>query len=259
MHRLVLLFITISFATRLAAQVPGDGVPDAYFLPTGGFINTSMGLVESPPNSLLFDTDGEDVVALFIGGLDVSTAGCLLCDGMNLPGQNNSTSGASTWTVGYSAGSTQWIRTNPLFGPGFTGVIGTGFLDSNGDSQTWPEDIPPFIDFPDAGVGLFNNPDFCFDPVFTDDNGRMRSILYASDDGTVGFSDITGFAVVGGAAPLCVPESETSYLALIAAAAAFSLTARSWTFTRDDTTEHQPHNKDMHRSRKCRTGSDYVG
>jgi hypothetical protein len=94
------------------------------------------------------DTQGTDIVAIFITGPDVSVAGCELCDGMNLPG-SDALAGTSTWTVGRSAGSTQWIRTNPLVGRGFVGSIGEFFIDGNGVSQDWPEDIPPFLDFPD--------------------------------------------------------------------------------------------------------------
>jgi hypothetical protein len=117
-----------------------------------------------------------DLVAIFIEGPDVSVAGCTLCDGDNLPGTD--VASASTWTVGYSAGATQWIRTNPLSGGGFVGSIGEYFIDGTGAQQAWPVDVPPFFDFPDPGMGI---------AVYPTDLGAsdFGNVTYASDDGTV--------------------------------------------------------------------------
>jgi hypothetical protein len=124
------------------------------------------------------DTQGTDIVAIFITGPDVSVAGCELCDGMNLPG-SDALAGTSTWTVGRSAGSTQWIRTNPLVGRGFVGSIGEFFIDGNGVSQDWPEDIPPFLDFPDPYAGIAN-----YGPGLTPSD--FGEATFASDAGSSG-------------------------------------------------------------------------
>ena len=120
--------------------MPGDGVPDLYYFSQDGLtVDTSFGMVSRPAGVMLLDSDGFDINAVLIGGPDVSTplvslgdgnVGCYLCEGMNLP-QTSATS-AGTYTVGYGGvvptGSTQWIRTSPLQGSGFIGVVGTGFI-----------------------------------------------------------------------------------------------------------------------------------
>ena len=101
--------------------------------------------------------DSFDIVAVFIEGPDVSTVGCNLCDGMNLPGDDVGLSDASSWTVGFFAGSTQWIRTNPLSGRGFTGVMSDFWTDGNDMPQAWPQDFF-ILDFPDEGLGIATYP-----------------------------------------------------------------------------------------------------
>jgi hypothetical protein len=115
----------------------------------------------------------------------VSVSGCTLCDGNNLPGED-ALAGASTWTVGRSAGSTQWIRTNPLAGRGFVGSIGDYYVDGNGATVTdWPADVPPFLNFPEAGMGI---------AVYAAGLGDadFGEVTFASDDGStsVGVVDI---------------------------------------------------------------------
>ena len=125
---------------------PGDGIPDLYFYPyliDSLTFQTSFGPVTRPGGTLLLDTDGRDVVAVLVGGPNVSVApACDLCDGQELP---LSPSTGDTFTVGYAGGSTQWIRTSPLVGRGFVGVIGTGYVDQFGvPRHEWPADVPPF-------------------------------------------------------------------------------------------------------------------
>jgi hypothetical protein len=126
---------------------------------------------------LSVDTLDFDLVALFIEGPDVSVSGCNLCDGMNLPG-TDALADASVWTVGYSAGATQWIRTNPLQGRGFVGSIGDFYIDGKGVQQNWPLDFPPFLDFPAEGLGI---------AVYQTglSSADFGNVTYASDDGTV--------------------------------------------------------------------------
>ena len=129
-----------------------------------------------------------DLVAVFIEGPDVSTplAGCSLCDGMNLPG-TDALSDASTWTVGFINGSTQWIRTNPLQGRGFVGVMADYYVDGNGMTQAWPDDFPPFLDFPDVGGGIAD---------YSNAGSPCGGLVtFASDDGSTSTSILS-----------CIPE-----------------------------------------------------
>ncbi len=157
---IVVVFFVPCAAIAQVSGVPGDGIPDFYYFPSDGLtVPTSFGPVSRPVGTMLMDTDGFDVNAVLIAGLDVTTRslGCDLCEGMNLP-QTSATS-AGTYTVGYGGaapnGSSQWIRTSPLQGSGFIGVIGTGFLDGNGVPQPWPADFPPFLDFPSLGLANY--------------------------------------------------------------------------------------------------------
>ena len=61
--------IAVGQTVAQVSRVPGDGIPDIYYYLQTGFMD--------------IDTDGVDMVAFFIGGADVSTVGCSLCDGMN--------------------------------------------------------------------------------------------------------------------------------------------------------------------------------
>ena len=135
--------------------VPGDGVPDVYYNPSGvRRVPTSVGVLEVAPGMLLFDTDDWTIDELLVGGPDVSTSGCSLCDGGNLPGAMADLSDASTWSVSYAAGTMEWVRQSPLTGNGFRGVAAFEWLDETSALQSWPADLPPILDFPDAGTGL---------------------------------------------------------------------------------------------------------
>ncbi|MEM8681329.1 MAG: hypothetical protein AAGF97_18435, partial [Planctomycetota bacterium] len=81
----------------------------------------SAGFRYDPDTGIMtVDSGSHDLVAIFIEGPDV-TATCNLCDGENLPGEDELVN-ISTWTQGFINGSTQWIRTNPLSGRGFIGL-----------------------------------------------------------------------------------------------------------------------------------------
>ena len=140
---------------------------------------------------LTIDTDGLDMVAAFIG-TPFGELVCLLCDGEDLPGAD-ALANTSVWTVGESSGSMQWIRTHPLAGDGFRGVIGTGFVDADGTVQPWPADITPFRNFPELGLvqyakGLSGN-DF---PLLFDDGagGNWQAVL-ATNDGQSYLTNVT--------------------------------------------------------------------
>ena len=191
-------FLAIAIAATVcgwaSAQTPGDGVPDFYYFAADGTVATSFGDVSRSAGTMLVDTDGFDLVAMFIGGADVSVTGCFLCDGMNLPATSDTD--ASTWTVGESNGSTQWIRTNPLQSRGFVGVISEGYVDGSDMNQDWPDDFAPFLDFPDAGTGLamydagLTEADFpkVFSPT---ESGGSFNVQYAQDTPGEFFTNVT--------------------------------------------------------------------
>lgn len=124
------------------------------------------------------NSEAFDIVAVLIGGPDVSVSGCSLCNvgPNNLPGEATNFADASSWTVGFINSSTQWIRTNPLSGLGFRGEIGEFWIDGTGTTQPWPDDIPPFLDFPEAGQGIAIYPtgltEADFPKVFSDGSGE---------------------------------------------------------------------------------------
>jgi hypothetical protein len=190
------------------AQVPGDGIPDVYYSSNDRFVPTSLGIVPIAGETLLVDTDGTDMVAIFVGGSDLSIDGCELCDGMNLPGADE-LANASAWTVGYSAGSTQWIRTNPLVGLGFRGVIGVGYIDGNDMIvNSWPQPPPPFLNFSDPGRGLASVSNFCRESVFEDDLGETWEVEFVTDGSDVFYTNISPINLGGPPIlpPHCVPE-----------------------------------------------------
>ncbi|MEM8681330.1 MAG: Ig-like domain-containing protein [Planctomycetota bacterium] len=134
------------------------------------------------------DSDGIDLVAVFIEGPDVSQGmGCNLCDGMNLPAEDPSGFDASSWTLGFINGSSQWIRTNPLQGRGFVGTIADSFIDGTGNTQPWPDDFPPFLDFPDVGGGIANYGSGL-------SLGDFGLVTFASDDGSVYTYELCGLS-----------------------------------------------------------------
>ena len=122
------------------------------------------------------DSGEYDLVAIIIEGPD-ATLNCNLCDGMNLPG-TNATDDTSTWTLGFVNGSTQWIRTDPLMGRGFVGEIASHYIDGSMTQQPWPMDNPPFLDFPDEGLGIATYPTGLPSSAF-------GTITFATDDGSV--------------------------------------------------------------------------
>ncbi|MEM8681712.1 MAG: Ig-like domain-containing protein [Planctomycetota bacterium] len=132
------------------------------------------------------DSGDIDLVAVFIEGPDVSAGqGCNLCDGMNLPAEDPAGFDASTWTLGFINGSSQWIRTNPLQGRGFVGTIADSFIDGMGNEQPWPEDFPPFLDFPDLGGGIAN-----YGPGLNSSDFGL--VTFASDDGSTTTGSVGG-------------------------------------------------------------------
>jgi hypothetical protein len=137
-------------AAQVTSGVPGDGVPDFYYFPSDGLTaQTSLGPITRRAGVMTVDTDGVGFAATLVGG---PLPTCLLCDGEQLPSPDGS---ASTWSTGFVASGLQFIRTSPLSGPGFQGVVGTGFLDSDGVAQPWPADVLPFANYPEEGIVEF--------------------------------------------------------------------------------------------------------
>ncbi|MEM8681420.1 MAG: PEP-CTERM sorting domain-containing protein [Planctomycetota bacterium] len=202
-HRVSLVLGCVALCTGMAfgqtmsglSGVPGDGIPDFYYSVDGSPITTSLGQIAAPEIGRVYvDTDGTDAVAFFIGGADVATVGCELCDGMNMPGTDG-LGDTSTWTVGAIGGSTQWIRSDPLQGRGFAGVSTYQFLDGADMPTAWPDDFLPFVDFPDANLGVANyGPGAMFDEVL-DDGTQTWSAQLATDGGAVFYTNVTPVAV----------------------------------------------------------------
>lgn len=217
----VLLAAGSAFAQE--SGMPGDGIPDFYYFSMDGLTAaTSMGDVSRPAGTLLLDTDGFDggVVAMLVGGPNVSVApGCDLCNNQQLP--TSSLSG-DTYTVGFAAGSTQWVRTSPLSGRGFLGVIGTGYTDNTGAVQnSWPADFPPFLTFTTRKEGLANYgaglSDQDFSRVFNDGaTEALWSVRVASDNGSAMYTNVT----------VLVPEPTTGLMSIIGLALASFLRRR---------------------------------
>ncbi len=178
--------------TLLNAQmsgVAGDGIPDVYYFAKTGRVESSAGPIVRPGGVLTLDTDGvaNDIVAILVGGPNV-LADCDLCAGVNLPTQSPA---HSQWTVGFSGGSSQWIRTSPLSGDGFKGVIGTACYDAADQLQSWPADGGG-LDFPEAGLADYG-PGLAagsFDEVFSDGVDNW-SVLLATDAGGQIFTNVT--------------------------------------------------------------------
>lgn len=171
------LALFTSTAVGQVSGIPGDQVPDFYYFATDAKVETSVGPVSRPAGTLLMDTDGTDAIAMLIGGPDATT-NCELCEMPNLPDPNPPFF-ASSWAAGFINGSTQFIRTAPIQGVGFEGVIG--------------EYEDPFGIFPDFGItnygpGLTAND---FDSVFIDDNGEFWEVIYGRDVGPNLFTNVT--------------------------------------------------------------------
>ncbi|MHC4992730.1 MAG: hypothetical protein ACYTGC_17300, partial [Planctomycetota bacterium] len=169
-------------ASAQVSGTPGDGIPDVYYFPADGLtVNTSVGVVGRPGGTLLLDTDGVDVVVILVAGPN-GIPGCDLCDGGFLPDPNNPPFFASNWTMGFAAGSTQWVRTNPFIGPGYVGVVGE-------------DDDPNNLGFPDHG--LTNYGPGLSDADFPGSFDGGRSVLIASDSGAHVTTNVTVVSVCG--------------------------------------------------------------
>ena len=69
-HVMVATLFAIAMMSGVAtAQVPGDGIPDFYYFPGGGDVMTSQGMITRAAGDLTMDTDGADIVAVFVGCL----------------------------------------------------------------------------------------------------------------------------------------------------------------------------------------------
>ncbi len=174
------MVFVLAISCHLEAQVPGDGIPDLYYFPSDGTANTSLGVISRPAGTLTVDTDGTDMIAVLISGPDVSQppaqpggVGCDLCDNGFLPCLNCPPFFTATWAVGFAARATQWIRTAPLSGLGYQGVIGD---DPN------PNGFFPEFGLANYGPGLGGS---AFPPIFDDGTGQLFSAIMASDNGDV--------------------------------------------------------------------------
>lgn len=158
------LVLIAGLAAQVNGQVTGDGTPDLYYFqgPGDSSVMTSMGLVTRPAGTLLLDSDRDaagsfvyDIAAVLVSGPDVSlpggNTGCDICNGYRLPTGSSTGSpvAGADITVGFAAGSTQWIRTNPLSGVSYRGVVGTGWVRNTASNTVigsaaapvWPTDV----------------------------------------------------------------------------------------------------------------------
>ncbi len=218
------LLLSACVANAQVSGTPGDGIPDFYYFSQDGlFADTTFGQITRPAGTLTVDSDGFDINAMLVGGANVSLPpACDLCEGPPAgPGPNNlpesSATQAGTYTVGYGGvvptGSSQWIRTSPLQGRGFVGVIGTGFVNSSGVQQPWPSDFPPFLAFPQLGLANYGPglTDADFPQVFNDGaTDATWSVRVAS--GATGAALFTNVTVL-------VPEPTSGLLSVLGLAA----------------------------------------
>lgn len=167
------IVLIAGLASAQVSGVPNDGIPDVYYFQGENTINTSFGSVTRPAGTLLLDSDKNasgafifDVTAVLVSGNNVSTPtlGCDICDSdltpfpeFRLPTGSPTSSpvAGGIQTVGFAGGATQWIRTSPLSGKGFRGVVGTGWVRvlSGNDVvvNAWPTNVTNDEE-PDSGV-----------------------------------------------------------------------------------------------------------
>ena len=135
--------ITLFFAAHVAAQVtaapsgiPGDGIPDLYYFRDDGL--TAPNGQTRDAGTLTLDTDGADFAALLVSDVEAHFFnGCILCDGGS--GPCNTPSNCHFFTAGNIHGSSQWIRTHPLSGPGPIGIFDLGLGLAGLDSSYFQE------------------------------------------------------------------------------------------------------------------------
>ncbi|MEM8681413.1 MAG: PEP-CTERM sorting domain-containing protein [Planctomycetota bacterium] len=185
---LLLGCLCASFSSAQVGEVsgvPGDGIPDFYYFAEETTVMMSSGPVRREAGHLVVDTDGTDVVAMLVGGPDV-TLSCGLCSGNVLPGIDY-LANVSNWVVGYSPnGRTEWLRTNPLTGRGFIGVLGEEWIDGDGNAQPWSGGgFPPFVPGIEIGapLGYYDSglTPLDFTNTFEDPNGRSWEVGYGGD------------------------------------------------------------------------------
>ncbi|MEM8679518.1 MAG: hypothetical protein AAGF97_09220 [Planctomycetota bacterium] len=150
---LLMFNMSMSIPSGLAANLIGDTIPEFYYFPTDGLsVKTSFGTITRPAGTLTVDTNGLDLQLVQIDGLEPK---CDLCTGDQLP-LNDGLGQVSTWNFVYFNSIVEWAQNVPL--PprrAFAGVIGTGFIDDSGEPQPWPDDVPPFNNFPMHGLGNY--------------------------------------------------------------------------------------------------------
>lgn len=183
--------------------VPGDGVPDLYYFTADGLTAiTSVGPITRPLGTVLMDTDGTDMVAVLIGGPDgVHELGAGPSNS-SLPDPNAPPFFASSWTNGFIADKEQFIRTNPLTGDGFRGVIG--------------EYTDQFGIFPDLGLANYGA-GAQFIKNVDDGTGTMWEVQYATNASGVFFTNVT---------PVVIPEPGAMSLLSLAAFGLLALIRR---------------------------------
>ncbi len=172
LHRIGMVLGTVVLLTGIGnAQA-------VYYFPEDGLTQlTSAGEISLPAGTLTVDTEGLDMVTLLVSGPD-GLANCDLCDNGFLPDPGNPPFFVSTWTVGFINGSTQWIRTAPLQGTGYVGVVG--------------QDPDPSGFFPDFGLtnlgpGLTEAD---FPGIFGPTEGGS-AVTFATNGGDELFLDVT--------------------------------------------------------------------
>lgn len=164
--------------------VPGDGILDAYYFPSDGHILTSQGMITRPAGTLTVDTDGSDMIAILIGGQDVSAEPlCDLCNNGAIFDPNAIGFPLSSWVVGYVNESSQWIRISPLDAQGFDGVLGETFVPNPDPNNSYPA-----FGLADYGAGLGEDD---FPKVFADGDGRNWNVVYAGNNNGTWYTNVT--------------------------------------------------------------------
>ncbi len=189
----------LAAASLLALVCSASFAQSVYYFPTDGLTaTTSVGDISLPAGTLTVDTEGLDMVTLLVAGPNGVT-NCDLCDNGFLPDPGNPPFFVSTWTQGFISGSTQWIRTAPLQGPGYVGVVGqdanpNGFFPDFGLTNLGPgltqADFPQLFASKAEGGGSF---------LFATDQALevVGNVIIVPEPASFSLLSLAGLAIMG--------------------------------------------------------------